>query len=255
MEQRIWARSLLMLAVGLAVGPVSIGRADVRLLSRESEIRDRKTSLFFPDQVRHDEFASFSGAGDWDITLPHRFRHTGFASDTLIGGTLNGDYRSSVNGDSIRRRSTAMMARFEVAGEPASAMLEYRGQISPSGLGAADGNIVLSLTHLESGTEVFNIYRDGSPILWPQNVIEWRPATWSQTLAIGTYEFRLRAFPWYTDFYGGGISTGSGSVTATLTLVPTPSTAWVALASLSLAARRRSIIEAGPEREGAGSSR
>ncbi len=195
---------MLMLAGFVVSGPVSTGLADVRLLSRESEIRDRETSLFFPDQVRYDEFASFSGAGDWDITLPHRIRHIGFASDTLIGGSFNGSYRSSVNDDSIRRFSTEMIARFEVTGEPASAMLEYRGQISPSGLGAADGNIVLSLTHLESGAEVFNIYRDGSPILWPQNLIEWRPATWSETLAIGTYEFRMRAFPRYTDFYGGG---------------------------------------------------
>jgi hypothetical protein len=246
MRQRISAVSLLMLAGFVVSGPVSTGLADVRLLSRESEIRDRETSLFFPDQVRYDEFASFSGAGDWDITLPHRIRHIGFASDTLIGGSFNGSYRSSVNDDSIRRFSTEMIARFEVTGEPASAMLEYRGQISPSGLGAADGNIVLSLVHLESGAEVFNIYRDGSPVLWPQNLIEWRPATWSETLAIGTYEFRLRAFPRYTDFYGGGISTGGGSVTATLTLVPTPSALWVAVVSLPLAKRRRAPLRSRP---------
>lgn len=240
MEQRISAASVLTLAVALAAGPVSTGLADVRLLSRYSEIRDRETSLFRPEQVRYDEFASFSGAGDWDITLPHRIRHIGFASDTVIGGSFNGSYRSSVNDDSIRRSSTEMVARFEVSGEPASAMLEYRGQISPSGLEAADGNVVLSLVHLESGAELFNLYRDGSPVLWPENVIEWRAATWSHTLATGTYEFRLRAFPWYTDFYGGGISTGGGSVTATLTLVPTPSTAWIALASFSLTLRRRS---------------
>lgn len=221
-------RSAARISIAFLIGALLLhaqSLADTRLLSRESHVRAYETMYTFPDRVFYDEHGEFFGPGAWDISLPHAPRHREVATDTLIEGSFSGFAQRSPRLERIGSRSATMTAAFSVVDQPVSASLTYNGFIDCSWLGATDGNIVLTLTHIESGVEVFNIYRDGSPVLWNREVLEWSTTTWTSMLDVGTYEFKVHANVTRIEFRGSGISNGSGYVSASLSLVPCPAMA------------------------------
>lgn len=227
----------ISLTIGAVLGPAlgvlaSSAGADVTILSRESVAAAYSGSL---NRVDYDERETFSGAGLFDVVLPHRYAHRDLATAAGFEGFFAGESQADRDALTSSSFESSMVVRFLVSGSPASMTLDFLGE---SFGGFADNfNVTLRLDNLTTGARAFDLARDGVRSSDPGESVIWNHQLFTTDLQVGIYELTVRAHGNYTSS-GGGHSSGLGELSMSMTAVPTPG-ALAMLAITPLAHRRR----------------